>query len=82
VLPAAEDPVYGPIAEENLAGVEAQVGEVERAIGRIERLLVTPYGAYPVTQALLRLDPIWDPLRQNPRFKALVEGPELKTIYQ
>jgi tetratricopeptide (TPR) repeat protein len=82
VLPASEDPVYGPIAEESLAGVEAQVGEAERAVTRLERLLVTPYGAFPVTQALLRLDPVWDPLRQNPRFKALVEGPEPKTIYQ
>lgn len=82
VLPASEDPVYGPFAEESLAGVEAQVGEVERALTRLERLLVTPYGAFPVTQALLRLDPLWDPLRQHPRFKALIEGPEPKTIYQ
>ena len=81
VLPAAEDPVYGPIAEEYLAGVEAQVGEIERAIARIERLLVTPYGAFPLTQAMLRLDPIWDPLRTHPRFKAIVDGPEPKTIY-
>ena len=82
LLPASEDPVFGPLAEENLAGIEAQVGEVERAIGRIERLLITPYGAFPLSQALLRLDPLWDPLRQHPRFKALVEGPEPKTIYQ
>ncbi len=81
LLPASEDPVYGPIAEEVLAGVEAQVGEPERAIARIERLLVTPYGSYPLTQATLRVDPIWDPLRQHPRFKALIEGPEPKTIY-
>ena len=81
LLPASEDPVYGPIAEEYLAGVEAQVGEPERALARIERLLVTPYGAFPLTQATLRLDPIWDPLRQHPRYKALVEGPEPKTIY-
>ena len=66
---------------EPLAGVEAQVGEVERAIVRVERLLVTPYGAFPLTQATLRLDPIWDPLRSHPRFKALVEGPEPKTVY-
>jgi serine/threonine-protein kinase len=58
------------------------VGEVERALTRIERLLVTPYGAFPLTQAMLRLDPVWDPLRQHPRFKAIVEGPEPKTIYQ
>jgi TolB-like protein/class 3 adenylate cyclase/Tfp pilus assembly protein PilF len=82
LLPASEDPVYGPIAEETLAGIEAQVGELERAIARIERLLVTPYGAFPLTQATLRLDPLWDPLREHPRFKAIVEGPEPKTIYK
>ena len=81
MMPASEDPVYGPFGEENLAGLEAQVGEAERAIARIERLLVTPYGAFPLTQATLRLDPLWDPLRQHPRFRAIVEGPEPKTIY-
>jgi serine/threonine-protein kinase len=81
VLPASEDPVFGPVAEENLAAVEAEVGEHERAITRIERLLRTPYGAFPVSIAKLRLDPIWDPLREHPRFKAIIEGPEPKTIY-
>ena len=81
LLPSSEDAVFGPVAEENLAAIEAQVGELERAIGRIERLLTTPYGAFPLSQALLRLDPIWDPLRQHPRFKALVDGPEPKTVY-
>ncbi len=82
LLPVSEDPVFGPGMEEALAGVEAQVGESDRAITRIERLLTTPYGAFPLTQAALRLDPTWDPLRSHPRFKALVEGPEPKTIYQ
>ena len=82
LLPVSEDPVFGPIAEENLAGIEAQVGEPERAIARIERLLTTPYGAFPLSHAILRLDPLWDPLRQHPRFKAIVEGPEPKTVYQ
>jgi TolB-like protein len=82
LMPASEDPMFGPKSEETLAAVEAQVGEAERAIVRIERLLVTPYGAFPLTQASLRLDPIWDPLRQHPRFKAIVEGPEPKTVYK
>ena len=70
LLPASKDPVFGPGMEEALAAVEAQVGESERAITRIERLLTTPYGAFPLSQASLRLDPTWDPLRQHPRFKA------------
>ena len=82
VAPAADDPVFNPIAEENLAGIEARMGEPERAIARIERLLQTPYGAYPLTQAELRLEPTWDALRSHPRFKAIVEGPEPKTTYK
>ncbi len=82
LVPAEKDPVFGPGMEELLAAVEAQVGESERAITRIERLLVTPYGAFPLTQASLRLDPTWAPLRGNPRFKAIVAGPAPKTIYQ
>ena len=81
LMPASEDAVYGPIAEETLAAIEARVGEPERALARIERLLTTPYGAYPLTQPTLRIDPVWDPLRQHPRYKAIVEGPEPKTIY-
>jgi TolB-like protein/class 3 adenylate cyclase/Flp pilus assembly protein TadD len=82
LLPAAKDPVFGPGMEEALAGVEAQVGESERAIARLERLLITPYGAFPLTQATLRLDPTWDPLRAHPRFKELVESPVAKTMYE
>ena len=81
LMPASEDPVYGPIAEETLAAIEAQAGDPDPALARIERLLTTPCGAYPVTQATLRIDPIWDPLREHPRFKAIVEGPEPVTIY-
>ncbi|MBA2431093.1 MAG: tetratricopeptide repeat protein [Chthoniobacterales bacterium] len=80
-LPPSEDPVFGPLAEETAAVVEAQVGEHERAIERIERLLRTPYGAFPLSVAKLRMDPIWDPLRSHPRFQAVVEGPEPRTIY-
>ncbi len=82
MMRASEDSVFGPVAEQGLASIEAMVGEPDRAIARIERLLVTPYGAFPLTQAELRLDPVWDPLRSHPRFKAIVESPEPKTIYE
>jgi tetratricopeptide (TPR) repeat protein len=81
ILSAAEDPVTAPAIEEFLALTEAQVGEADRAIARLERLLTTPYGPDPITLALLRLDPAWDPLRNQPRFQKLVSSPEPKTIY-
>jgi hypothetical protein len=54
------------------------VGENSRAIPTLTRLLQTPYSSLlypqiPITPALLRLDPIWDPLRTDPAFQKLCE---------
>ena len=68
-----KDAVAGPKAEETLASVEVLVGDKNRAIPRLQRLLEIPY-ANPLTPALLRLDPHWDPLRGDPAFQKLCEG--------
>jgi hypothetical protein len=47
-------------------------GENNRAISTLTQLLQTPY-LVPITPALLRLDPIWDPLRADPAFQKLCE---------
>jgi serine/threonine-protein kinase len=78
LLPSAKDRVTGPGFEENLALVQTMVGENSRAISTLTRLLQTPYrgwvcGRTPVTSALLRLDPLWDPLRADPAFQKLCE---------
>jgi tetratricopeptide (TPR) repeat protein len=76
--PSTKDRLAGPAFEENLALVEMIVGENSRAIAILTRLLQTPYGGWlyspaPITPALLRLDPIWDPLRTDPVFQKLCE---------
>jgi tetratricopeptide (TPR) repeat protein len=72
LLPSGKDAVVGPKAEENLASVEVIVGDRNRAIPRLRRLLEIPYSDC-LTPALLRLHPQWDPLRGDPAFQKLCE---------
>ena len=78
LVPHAKDAVDGPAMEENLALIQTMVGENSQAISTLTQLLQTPYmegGVYgiPITPALLRFDPIWDPLRADPAFQKLCE---------
>ena len=80
--PIEKDALDGPIPIEILARVAARVGEPDRAITALQKLLSIPYNgalaAAPLTPALLRLDPMFDPLRNDPRFKKLVASPAPK----
>jgi tetratricopeptide (TPR) repeat protein len=78
LLPRAKDAIAGPNLEENLVLIKTMFGEDRRAISTLTLLLQTPYespyyGRTPVTPALLRLDPLWDPLRADPAFQKLCE---------
>ena len=78
LLPSAKDRVSGPALEENLAFIQAIFGESSRPISILTQLLQIPYNSWvygpaTITPALLRLDPIWDPLRANPAFQKLCE---------
>lgn len=79
VIPMEKDAVAGPIPIEILARVSARMGEPDRAIAALQKLLSIPYdGALaqnvPLTPALLRNDPMFDPLRNDARFLLLVSG--------
>ena len=77
-VPIEKDAVSGSRPIEILARVAARMGEPDRAIAALQKLLSIPcYGAMaenvPLTPALLRLDPMFDPLRNDPRFQKLCE---------
>ena len=71
IQPTSKDPVEGPAREEKMADIYALLGDADHAIPILKRLLQIPYGG-AITPAVLRLDPIWDQIRDDPRFQELV----------
>ena len=64
------DAVVKPFAETSLAIVEAQLGDIDSAIAALPHLLEVPNGE---TCGDLQVNPLWDPLRKDPRFEKLCE---------
>jgi TolB-like protein/Tfp pilus assembly protein PilF len=78
-IPNAKDAVAGPGTNEILARVAARFKENDAAIAAIEKLIATPYEnplapIVPLTPALLRLDPAFDAIRNDPRFQKLASS--------
>jgi tetratricopeptide (TPR) repeat protein len=70
LLPESQDAFDGPKMTVHLAQIYAWTGENDQALELLDRSLNTPNG---VTVPVLRLDPMWDPLRSDPRFQALID---------
>jgi eukaryotic-like serine/threonine-protein kinase len=77
ILPTSKDPERGPDEEATMANIYALLGDADHAIPILKRLLQARYGGgmfltpAVLTPATLRLDPIWDPIRNDPRFQEL-----------
>jgi len=87
IIPLEKDALHGPIPLEILARVAAGTGERDRAMAALQKLLSIPASGplasnAPLTSALLRLDPMFDPLRTDPRFDKLVASPASNSARQ
>jgi len=70
LLPESQDALDGPRATEALAQIYAWTGESDEAFRLLDHLLVVPSG---LTIPMLKIDPVWDPLRKDPRYQALID---------
>jgi tetratricopeptide (TPR) repeat protein len=70
-----KDALAGPNFQNGLAQIEARAGTPEEAIKRLRRLLSIPAGQV-VSIARLKIDPVWDPIRNRPDFQQLLSGQE------
>jgi serine/threonine-protein kinase len=70
LLPESRDAFDGPQCTAALAQIYAWTGEFDEAFRLLDHLLRVPNG---VAISMLKLDPMWDPLRKDPRFQALID---------
>src|SRR5689334_20727065 len=69
--PTSEDPFEGPVREEEMAVIYARLGNADEAIPILKRWIHVP-SSTGITPGALRIDPDWDPIRNDPRFQELV----------
>ena len=70
LLPEAQDALDGPEVAFVLVQIYAWTGEYDQAFGLLDHLLQVPNS---LTVPILKLDPVWDPLRKDARFQALID---------
>ena len=76
IQPSSEDPFEGPEREDAMARIYATLGDADSAMPILERVVKIP-SATQIVPWHLRLDPNWDPIRNDPRFRQLITGQEL-----
>jgi TolB-like protein/Tfp pilus assembly protein PilF/class 3 adenylate cyclase len=76
ILPIEKDAVGGGLFLSGLAQVQARAGETDGAVTTLRRLLSVPAG-FNISLQRLKIDPVWDPIRNDPGFQQLLAGKEL-----
>jgi len=69
--PMSKDAIVGAEVRDQLAALHAWLGQHDRALAELTESLAMAYGSYA---ELVKRNPLWDALRDDPRFKQLVEA--------
>jgi Tetratricopeptide repeat len=80
-LPVEKDALAGPVFLNALAEIEARTGDAEEAVKILRQLIIAPAGNV-VSVARLKIDPVWDPIRNDPDFQKLISESEQETVYK
>jgi TolB-like protein/Tfp pilus assembly protein PilF/tRNA A-37 threonylcarbamoyl transferase component Bud32 len=80
-LPIEKDAILGVNFLFGLAEIDAHIGRPEEAVKILRRLLTIP-GGENISIARLKIDPVWDPIRDDPGFQKLLSEPEPETVYR
>jgi TolB-like protein/Flp pilus assembly protein TadD len=80
-LPIEKDALNGPYFLAGLAEIEARTGKPEDAVKILRQLITAPAGQV-VSIARLKIDPVWDPIRNDLGFQKLLSEPEPETVYK
>jgi TolB-like protein/cytochrome c-type biogenesis protein CcmH/NrfG len=81
LLPIEKDAVGGQVFLAGLAEIEARAGQPKEAVKVLRQLITAPAGGV-VSIARLKIDPVWDPIRNDPDFQKLLSEPEPETVYK
>jgi len=79
--PVEKDALAGPLFLTGLAEIQAHAGRAEDAVILLRQLITAPGGQF-LSIARLKIDPVWDPIRDNPDFRKLLSEPEPATLYK
>ena len=71
-LPVSRDALQGQVHMDKLAMIYAITGEHDKVFDLLDQILAMPV-SISITPEILRLDPVWDPIREDPRFDRLLE---------
>jgi TolB-like protein/cytochrome c-type biogenesis protein CcmH/NrfG len=80
-MPIEKDAIVGAFFLTGLAQIDAHTGRPEEAVRILRQLLTIPVGEY-ISLTRLKIDPVWDPIRNDPEFQKLLSEPEPETMYQ